>query len=256
MSRIIAIVFVFTLVSCSSSNSETASESQFAEPQFFELRTYYCNPGKLDDLLLRFSDHTMRLFEKHGMTNVGYWVPLDNTDDKLVYLMGYPGLEERNKSWDAFMNDPEWAKVYEASRANGPIVDSVVSTFLHYTEYSPKLQGIDNGPRIFSHRTYYTHPGKLEALHRRFEDHTLEIFENSGMVNVAYFQLDSMHEASSRVLTYLITSPDTTHLQKSWDIFGKDPAWRSAYEQSILNGPLVDSITDELMIPTAFSPLK
>ncbi|MEQ9306966.1 MAG: NIPSNAP family protein, partial [Marinoscillum sp.] len=86
MSRIIAIVFVFTLVSCSSSNSETASESQFAEPQFFELRTYYCNPGKLDDLLLRFSDHTMRLFEKHGMTNVGYWVPLDNTDDKLVYL--------------------------------------------------------------------------------------------------------------------------------------------------------------------------
>ncbi len=227
-----------------------------AEPLYFEMRTYYCHPGKLEDLKTRFRDHTMALFEKHGMTNIGYWEPLDNTENKLVYLLGYPDRASRDRSWEAFGNDPEWKKVYEASHVNGPIVDSVVSAFYRYSRFSPKIRAENAGPRIFSLRTYYTFPGKLEALHRRFADHTLEIFERNGIHNLVYLDLDSAEAGADHILTYLVTFPDTAARTASRKRFVDDPAWKAAYEASIRDGRLVDSITDELLQATDFSPVK
>ncbi|MDT8429591.1 MAG: NIPSNAP family protein [Pseudomonadales bacterium] len=105
----------------------------------FELRTYKATPGNLDKLLARFRDHTLRIFEKHGMTNVAYWVPTDAPDsaDTLVYLLSHESREAANASWRAFSQDPEWAKVNEESNANGPILDSVVRQYLSTTDFSP-----------------------------------------------------------------------------------------------------------------------
>ena len=225
-------------------------------PAFFELRTYYCAPGKLPDLLRRFNDHTMELFEKHGMVNLGYWVPIENSENKLIYLMGYPDRAARDASWEGFMNDPVWQKVWADSKADGPVVDSLTSTYLTYTDYSPILQPMDSGPRLFSLRTYFTNEGKLDDLHARFRDHTLEIFENNGMTNVAYFNLDQGVEGASNTLMYFISFPDTTARKQSWEAFGQDPAWKQAYENSVREGPLVDSITAQLLVATEFSPLK
>ena len=66
--------------------------------RFFEIRTYYANEGKLDALKARFRDHTVALFKKHGMTNIGYWVPVDNKDNKLVYILAFPDKEARKKA--------------------------------------------------------------------------------------------------------------------------------------------------------------
>jgi len=227
-----------------------------AEPAYFEMRTYYCYPGKLEDLKTRFRDHTMALFEKHGMTNIGYWEPLENTDNKLVYLLGYPDRASRDRSWEAFGNDPEWKQVYEASHANGPIVDSVVNAFYRYSRFSPKVRAENAGPRIFSLRTYYTFPGKLDALRARFADHTVEIFERNGIHNLVYLDLDSTEAGADHILTYLVTFPDTAARTASWKQFGDDPAWKAAYEASIQDGRLVETITDELLLATDFSPVK
>jgi hypothetical protein len=107
----------------------------------FEMRTYYASPGKLEALHARFRDHTTKLFEKHGMTNVGYWVPVDgqtgaSTGNTLVYILAYPSLEARKKAWDAFQNDPEWKSVKETSEKDGKLVDKVDSVFLSPTDYS------------------------------------------------------------------------------------------------------------------------
>ncbi len=226
------------------------------EPQYFEMRTYYCYPGKLEALKTRFRDHTTALFEKHGMTNIGYWEPLDNADNKLVYLLGYADRAARDRSWEAFSGDPEWKQVYEASHADGPIVDSVVNAFYRYSRFSPRVQAENAGPRIFSLRTYYTFPGKLEALRSRFADHTVEIFERNGIHNLVYLDLDSTESGADHILTYLVTFPDTAARTASWKQFGDDPAWKTAYEASIRDGRLVDSITDELLQATDFSPIK
>src|SRR3954468_492660 len=82
----------------------------------YELRTYTAAPGKLDDLNARFRNHTLKLFEKHGIVNFGYWVPINNTNNQLIYLLGHPDREAAKSSWKAFGSDPEWQKVVKPAR--------------------------------------------------------------------------------------------------------------------------------------------
>jgi hypothetical protein len=105
----------------------------------FELRTYTCNEGKLPDLLARFRNHTTRLFEKHGMTNIAYWVPQDSPahENTLIYVIAHASRDAAKKNWDEFQNDPEWQKVRNDSEANGKIVSKVESVFMDATDFSP-----------------------------------------------------------------------------------------------------------------------
>ena len=105
----------------------------------YELRTYTAAPGKLSDLESRFRDHTVRLFEKHGMTNVGYWVATDAplSEDTLLYVLEYDSRDAAQASWDAFRADPEWKEARAASERNGRLVSGVESVFMKATDYSP-----------------------------------------------------------------------------------------------------------------------
>lgn len=108
-------------------------------PRVYELRTYTAPPGKLEALHARFRDHTLRIFQKHGMTSVAYFRPTDApaAESQLVYLLSYPSRDAATKSWDAFRNDPEWKTVASESQKDGPIVSKVDSVFLTPTDYSP-----------------------------------------------------------------------------------------------------------------------
>jgi hypothetical protein len=105
----------------------------------FELRTYTAPDGKLGELHSRFRNHTLRIFEKHGMTNVIYLSPMDApaAENQLVYLLSHKSRDAAKASWDAFRNDPEWKKVASESQVNGTIVSKVDSVFLTATDYSP-----------------------------------------------------------------------------------------------------------------------
>ena len=112
------------------------------DSRVFEMRTYYAASGKIEELHARFRNHTSDLFKKHGMTIVGYWVPVDEktggvSGNTLVYLLAYPSLEARQKSWDDFRNDAEWNTVRTESEKNGKLVEKVDSVFLKATDYSP-----------------------------------------------------------------------------------------------------------------------
>ncbi|MGW4125441.1 NIPSNAP family protein [Nocardia sp. NPDC004711] len=102
----------------------------------FELRTYEAVPGKLDALLTRFRDHAAALFEKHGMTNIGFWVASDEAGEPtetLVYLVSHASREAAAKSWEAFWADPEWI----AARSDGEqVTASATSKFLDPTDFS------------------------------------------------------------------------------------------------------------------------
>ncbi|RYY73441.1 MAG: NIPSNAP family protein [Gammaproteobacteria bacterium] len=103
----------------------------------YELRIYTTHPGKMPNLLARFKNHTCKLFERHGMVNVGYWVPADKKDsNKLYYMLKHESRAAAEASWKAFGADPEWIKVSTESEAKGKIVAGVESTFLTSTEFS------------------------------------------------------------------------------------------------------------------------
>lgn len=105
----------------------------------FELRTYIAADGKLADLQARFRDHSTKLFEKHGITNIGYWVPQDPpaSANTLVYLIAFPDREEARKRWAAFLADPEWQKVRSDSEVNGRLVAKIESVFMDPADFSP-----------------------------------------------------------------------------------------------------------------------
>ncbi len=105
----------------------------------FELRTYTAPEGKLPALLARFGDYTLDLFEKHGMENVGYWVPQDApaSGNTLIYILAHDSREAAAKSWDGFRQDADWARIRAESEANGPIVEKVEAVFLEATSFSP-----------------------------------------------------------------------------------------------------------------------
>jgi hypothetical protein len=107
--------------------------------RLFELRTYTAVEGKLDALHARFRDHTNKLFEKHGMTIIGYWTPTDEPKSKntLIYVLAFPDRESRDKAFREFASDPDWQKARAESERNGKLVDKVESVFLKATDYSP-----------------------------------------------------------------------------------------------------------------------
>lgn len=133
-----------TLISTGCQSARTASgppasAAVAGADRVFEMRTYTTHPGRLPALEARFRNHTMRLFERHGMTNVGYWIPQDSArrDNTLIYILAYPSREAARASWEGFRNDPEWRQVAAASEADGRIVSRVESVFMTPADYSP-----------------------------------------------------------------------------------------------------------------------
>jgi hypothetical protein len=110
-----------------------------AANRVFELRTYTAPEGKLGALHTRFRDHTMRIFQRHGMTNVGYWTPQDTTlnENTLVYLLSHPSRAAADQAWRDFSADSEWQRVSEESQRDGRIVSQVVRMYLDPTDFSP-----------------------------------------------------------------------------------------------------------------------
>jgi hypothetical protein len=133
----VPVTFALFVVAAAGLFGSTAHADE-ADTRLFELRTYTCNDGKLPELHKRFREHTNKLFEKHGMTLIGYWTPAEGpeADNTLVYILAYPDRASRDASWKAFIADPEWQAAYKASHANGPLVKKVDAKFLAPTDYS------------------------------------------------------------------------------------------------------------------------
>jgi hypothetical protein len=125
----------------SPASSVEGGEASGGSSGVYELRVYHAVPGRLPDLLARFRDHTINIFNRHGMESVAYWTPMDDPDkDKtLIYILRHPSREAAETNWKSFRDDPEWKSVKEKSEANGPLVEKVDSTYMVLTDFSPPV---------------------------------------------------------------------------------------------------------------------
>ncbi|MCU0467689.1 MAG: NIPSNAP family protein [Arcicella sp.] len=228
-----------------------------ANSRLYELRTYYVPEGKMENLLNRFRQHSLKLFYKHNMRAEGFWIPLDNKDNKLVYLMSYPSREAREKSWKDFFDDKEWKKVKAESEKEGTLVAKVESVFLKTTDFSPNnLKSV--GDRVFELRTYKATTDHLPNLLSRFRDHTVKLFENYGMTNIIYWTPTDKEQGSDDMLIYFLTHKTKEAGLASFKAFGGSAEWqavRKASEEKA-GGSLTVFVKSEYMMPTDFSPIK
>ncbi len=207
-----------------------------ADTRLFEMRTYTAAPGKFEALQARFRQHACRLFERHGMANLGYWTPLEEKDGagaRLIYVLAHPSREARERAWKAFLADPEWQAVYRATEAGGKLVEKIEVRLLTATDYSPAIAPPGaGGPRVFELRTYTAAPGRLDALQARFRDHTLGLFEKHGIRNVAYWTPAAGEPGAEDTLIYLVAHPSREAAGEAFKQFGADPAWQQARRES------------------------
>jgi len=102
----------------------------------YEWRIYNAVPGKIDALNDRFQNHTVRLFEKHGIKPVGFWQAVVGTTNILYYMLAWESMAQRETAWNSFQADPEWIKVLQESEKDGAIVQSITNMLLKATPYS------------------------------------------------------------------------------------------------------------------------
>ena len=229
--------------------------AQKADSRYFELRIYYCHPGRLDALIERFQNHTTKIFEKHGMENIGYWVPVSNEKNTLYYILAYPNKDARDKSWTAFSADPQWKEVQSKSEESGKIVASVESVFMNVSEIMPKIKPGKGDGRLFELRTYTCLPGRLPNLTTRFKDHTVKLFEKHGMENLVYFN-SIEKDGGQPKLVYLLAHKNQDEATKSWAAFRADPVWIAARDASEKDGKIVEKVESVYLKPLSFSKIK
>jgi hypothetical protein len=227
----------------------------------YEMRTYYAAPGKLEALNARFRDHACKLFEKHGVVNIGYWQPLTNTENKLVYLLAYPSREAREKSWKEFMADPDWQTAYKESEKDGKLVAKAEVVFLAATDFSPTIRPVaGTEPRVFELRTYTASPGNLENLLARFRDHTLALFKKHGMTSFGYWTPTEKKGGAGEKLIYLLAHKSPEAAAEDFKAFRADPDWIAVKKASEdkAGGSLTvpDGVKSEFLVPTDYSPTK
>lgn len=236
------------------------------ESRVYELRIYTCNEGKLDALLARFRNHTCKLFEKHGIGNVGYWVPVDKengSETTLIYVVEHKSREAAKESWKAFGADPEWQVARKASEEGGKILAKAPeSIFMTPTDYSPPLAIAKSGqPRVFEMRTYTTPEGKLDALHARFRDHTMKLFSKHGMTHLAYWVPVDKDKGAGTKLIYILAHASKEAGLASFAAFRADPDWIKAKAESEKDGPLTiqpqaEGVKSVYMKASDFSPIQ
>jgi len=234
-----------------------------ADPAVWEMRVYYAAPGKLEPLHARFRDHTTKLFAKHGMTNVGYFVPVgENPERKLVYFLRHASAAAADASWKAFLDDPEWKRVHAASEQEGKLVDRIVSRRMRTTDYSPQLPTTPgNAGRAIELRTYTTTAGNLPALNARFRDHTMGLFAKHGMTNLIYWNFLPDQPQADRMLVYLLAHDSVEAAAKSFGAFRQDPVWikAKAASEEKAGGSLTEKengVVSEFLVPTDYSTLR
>jgi NIPSNAP len=239
----------------------TTAAGRAADERCFELRTYYAAPGKLDALVARFRDFTCKCFEKHGMTNIGYWVPLENPDNKLVYVLAYPSREAATASWKAFMADPERQAFFKKSEENGKLIEKMDSVFMKTTDFSPEVKTCCAAtPRTFQLRVYKASENHLPNLLARFRDHTCKLFEKHGITNVAYWTPTDADKGAGDTLIYIVAHKSKDDGAACFNQFRADPEWVrvKADSEKAAGGSLTvkDGVKATYLQPADFSPMK
>ena len=227
----------------------------------YELRTYTAAPGRGAEVVGRFREHTTRIFERHGMVNIGYWVAADAKDgggDKLVYLLEHKSRDAAKASWKAFSADAEWKEVAKRTTANGQIVSKVESVFLDKADFSRAMDAGNGkgGSRVFELRTYTAAEGKLAALDSHFRDHTIGIFARHGMINLGYFHPTDADKGAGRTLVYFLAYPSREAAAAAWKAFRDDPEWVKVRTASEQGGKLTSKVESIYLAPTDFSKIR
>jgi NIPSNAP len=102
----------------------------------YEMRMYYAAPGRMDALVARFANYTEPLFARYGIKTIGYWLPRENANNLLLYIVEHESVESAAKNWEAFRNDPDWLRIKAETDGSVPLAARIESYFMDKVDFS------------------------------------------------------------------------------------------------------------------------
>jgi hypothetical protein len=268
--RYVAVAFLVMSASLGSSiraeDATDADKASGAKGKLYELRIYTTHPGKLPDLHARFRDHTIKLFEKHGMENIIYWtvaegakIDGDDKDNMLVYVIAHKDEASKDASWKAFINDPEWKAVAKKSEENGKILAKPPrAVLMRDTDFSAMDEPVngtsDLVPRLWELRQYNDGAERVPHTVDRFGSGENELFTKNGMQTVKFWRA-----TDDSAFIYLLAHKDKASAEASWKGFVEDfRPFMEQYRASHPDLPKGKGNGNEVryLIPTDYSPRK
>ena len=135
-------------------------------------------------------------------------------------------------------------------------VTSIISGFAADTNATPVSPSIAKDSRCFELRTYHAAPGKFEAMHARFRDHTDALFKKHGMELIGFWIPTDKDKGAGSTLIYIVAHKSREAAKKSWAAFSNDPEWKKVKAESDANGKLVDKAESVFLSATDYSPMK
>lgn len=246
-------------------NATTAAKAP-ADTKLYELRFYVTNPGKLPDLNARFRDHTLRLFEKHGMENIIYWTVAegDKTDgddaaNMLVYIIAHQDEAAKDASWKAFREDPEWKAAAKKSEENGKILAkpprAIFMTATEFSALTEPVNGQSDAPaRLWELRQYNDGAERVPHTLGRFAWGEKDLFTKHGMQTVKFWTA-----TDNSAFIYLLAHKNKAAAEASWTGFRGDfkeymEKYRAAHPN--LPGGRGNGHEVRYLVPTDYSPRK
>jgi len=228
----------------------------------YELRKYEVMPGKLSALVDRFGSFTVDRWKGHGIRLVAFWTPnFGGMSNQVIYMWGWESVEERQKLLPAWQESAERKQKWAETEKDGPLVRRVNNMLLEPTDFSPIDLGVshdkgdnDGKPYLFELREYDAVPGKLNALVHRFGSFTTNCFAAHGFRQVGFWT--PMIGGHNNRLVYILAWKSFEERFKQFAEFRSDPEREKVFSESEKNGPLVEQVTNMMMAPAAFSPLK
>ena len=233
---------------------------RLTEGPVYELRIYTANKDRLQHMIKRFRTYTDKIFKRHKMEPIGYWLPSDGGANrrKFIYILKHPSRYAAYQNWINFSNDNEWKNtVLKKPEFQRLLAEKPEHIFMTANDYSDKVKDAIAKPGgIFELRTYDCNPGKLTLLNNRFRNHTTEIFNKHGIKNIAYWTPFDKPESTNQLI-YLIHHESRDQADKNWQAFGSDPAWRKVAKETQKDGKFLSKRPERLYLKAVdFSPIK
>ncbi|MFP6874881.1 MAG: NIPSNAP family protein [Verrucomicrobiales bacterium] len=230
------------------------------EGPVYELRIYAANEHRFAHLIKRFGEHTDRIFRKHALEPMGYWIPTEGPPKKrrrFIYILKHASRYAAYRNWNQFSNDREWQAVLDQPEFQGLLAEKPTSIFMTANDYSAIARDDIKEPGgTYELRTYIVNPGKLPSLNARFAGHTTRLFKKHGINNVAYWTPFEKPD-SENTLIYLIHHAGRKQVDANWKAFGSDPQWQKVARESQLNGMFLAAPPERIYLKAMeFSPLK
>jgi hypothetical protein len=219
--------------------------------RIYELRTYTSNPGKLDNLINRFRIYTQYIFVKHGMQLEGFWVPIENEEQKIVYILSFPDQSSREISWKEMIADPEWVSIKAKSNIDGELVQVIQAMAMYPADLPAKgFPVADN--RVVELRTYKSNPGNQPLLVELFRDHCLQLLENHGTTNIMYWEASGQEGGDQNLLICLLAHHSREEAKAAFKSFDEDGEIEGGV-MSKFNRLLTASVRSVYLRPVDFS---